>query len=581
MSRSRKPGWVVQRAQLNALVAATGKSRSTICEEAQIEEGLVATRLNRDTAFDQDEVERLAAAIGCEVSNFARYWAGPESASQALARTNSSRAESTLSVLTSDDMRRRYDAFDSTSFVMVFSMDGYLEAENRRFREIVFAAVKRGLEIFYLFPDSEVAARSRMQFEILADFAQKAGVRLHGHLVDANNTYIATRAARFVLVGTTVEDDVRLVEEIYLYLHSERDYWIKIDLIEHQDFISELQAAVDPIPYLPIPVWKKKWHLPPFVQERYQTSFTRDSKTYSRLREIVRTEESALRIATRALRHFTEVGFDRENDVLHWLDVGCEDGANTAVIYEYLRTHHFNISLTAIDTSWQASPSPVLDYATFLHGKRWTFEHLSTALPRHQKFDLITSLHSWYVIDPIYLVEAYRRLSAHGTLIMTMGPYGPGEGHGGNFINMATGTIDALIATEAGLEPKDDLYLHKVIRDDPYRNYAEDIVGACIHFFGQKDEDFFTDIEDRPVPADLVLEEAQLNDVGKAISSFFAHGFPPKGGEAAMFAQVFDLFAGLKTDNGMLPAAEIDITIDRETIMRRQAKRLRLHARAA
>jgi hypothetical protein len=578
--RTRRTGWVIQQAQFRAHVEKTGQSRATICGEIGFEDGKVGTRLSRGTAFDRAEVERFATAMGCKVSDFARPTEELESMPQARAGGEGERPRVALAVLDGDDMRKKYEKFDASSFVLVFSMDGYLEAGNRYFREIVFGAVKRGLEIFYLFPDSEVARQSREHYEQLAELALKDRLRLHGHFVDASNTYIATRAARFVLAGKKADDNTRLVDAIYVYLHSKQDYWIELDLKDHQDFITELQAAIDPIPYLPIPVWKKKWHLPPFVQERYQTSFTRDSKTYSRLRQIVRTEESALRIAGHAVDHFDKIRFDRENDVVHWLDIGCEDGDNTAVIFDYLQKHHFNIALTAIDTSLQGKSSPALKYATFLHGRKWTFEHLSTALPRHQKFDLITSLHSWYVIDPIYLVEAYRRLSTHGNLIVTMGPYGPDEGHGGNFINLATGAIDALIAKEAGLEPDDDVYRHKAVRSDPYRNYAEDILTACGHFFGNQNEDFIVEIEDRSVPAGLFLGDTNLTDAGRAISSFFAHGLPPHGGEAAMFERVFDLLCGLRTDEDMLPAAELDILIDRQTIMRRQAKRLRLHTRA-
>jgi hypothetical protein len=580
VGRAKNVGFRIQKEKFDRRVRATGKSRAAICSSANVDDNNAGVRIARGTAFPYDEVERIAQALGCAITDFAIPIVAPDAGPVAKSGRGAPLTNRSLKIFESADIEKRYATFGATDFVMVFSLDGFLEANLRRFRESVFSAISRGLEVFYLFPDSEVAGLSAAQFELIAGFAHKEGLRVRGYLVDACNRYVATRAARFVLIGRKSPDGVRLVNEILLYVHSKQDYWIHLDLTEHIDFVTELQSAIDPIPYMPVRIWKERWHLPPIVQEKYQTSFTQASKVYSSVRRVAETRQSAERVATRAVEHLLNAGFDREGEVIRWLDIGCENGENTDIVHKYLKQHHFNVALTAIDTSWQTEVKPLLRHCTFLHGKRWTFESFAETFPRAHKFDLITSLHSWYVIDPIYLVEAYRRLSARGALVVTMGPYAANHDHRGNFINVATGVIDALVADGANLVPMDDVYLGKVIRSDPYRNYGEDIVEACRSFFGIPDMDFFVQSYERPIAAASVLDEGGLTPSGRDIIRFFAHDLPVPGGEEVLFAKVFDALTDLVID-GMLPAAEIDVIVDRSTITRRQRDKLRLEAREA
>ncbi len=412
--------------------------------------------------------------------------------------------------------------------------------------------------------------------------------RVNGYFLNAANSYLCTRASRFVVFGTETESGYRQPNRIFLYIssHGERssheEYWIELNQDrEHLDFLADLENAIDPIQYYPKPVWDS-WKLPDFVRTHYQISFGKEGDTYGKVRDILETRESAIRVAGKAHGHFSNLRFPlkfaQKSSIIRWLDIGCQTGANTGEIHKWLNNHGYTVSLTAIDTSYQNRNHlhKALRYSAFLNNQQWTFEHFCKITPRSVKFDLITCLHSWYVLDPIYLVEAYRRLSSRGIFLLTASPYGHtsdgNDPHGCcDFVNAITGAVDEVLARTHAW-PKDlDRYDEKVIVEDPYRTYAEDIDAACIFFFGKDGVDFHREIHPRWIP-NTILTEDGLSPAGKEITKFFLHGI---GGvdEEALFTAVESRLAPLVKEE-KLPACEWDFSIDRAGVSSRRRTEL-------
>ena len=169
MPRAKKSDWSIQRAQFTDLVAKTEKSRAKT-SVAGIDEGLAGRNLHRNTGFDIGQIERLAAAPGGGLCDFAMHTDAGDVDPSVASASQAGRNDATK-VLTSDHVHGRDEAFDQDSLVLMFSLDGSPEAENLHFPETVFSAVRRGGEIFYVFPDNEIASKSRKHFEELTETA--------------------------------------------------------------------------------------------------------------------------------------------------------------------------------------------------------------------------------------------------------------------------------------------------------------------------------------------------------------------------------------------------------------------------
>jgi SAM-dependent methyltransferase len=319
------------------------------------------------------------------------------------------------------------------------------------------------------------------------------------------------------------------------------------------------------------------WKLPDFVRTRYQISFDRDGHAYGDLRKILDTRQAAIRVARKAHSHFRLNPLP--SPILRWLDIGCQTGTNTGEIHQWLTHQGYKLSLAAIDTSIQeqADLHQVLRYSAFLNEPRWSFEYFCKVIPASVKFDLITCLHSWYVIDPIYLVEAYRRLSERGILLLVSSPYGADHEANaphfcGNFVNAITGAVDELLAKTFEWQVDLDQYEEKSVTEDPHRTYAEDIDAACVFFFGKEGTDFRRETHPYWIDANLILTDDGITPVGKQIVEFFLHGIQGID-KNLLYTTVRRRVASL-VNKGKLPTCEWDFTIDRSGISKRRRNEL-------
>ncbi len=491
------------------------------------------------------------------------------------------------------EIGRIYGRMREGDFVYVFSTDGFLEAapEYRELFHMVSEALKRGAAIYYFFPDVGPPSKSMDDFEVIdnalhGELGSKS--RVHGYFLMPERSFLCARSSRFVVFGKKDPTQGRVASQVFVYVHARGDHWIELRREEYAAFLLDLEDSVDPIPYYTLTKWHHAWRLPNLVADRYRGAFgaAARGRNYDAIRQLVETKDSAERMAREAVRHLRHVGFRQDSAILRWLDIGCENGSNTRVIFDYLKGEGYQVALTAIDTSEheEEETDEVLRYSPFFRGAAWTFEEACKRAPRARKFDLITSLHSWYVISPIYLVEAYRRLSNLGILLVTLGPWGEKEGYpaptdgGGNFINQITGAADELVARRFRRRQGDDEYADKVISDDPYRNYAEDIRVAFDVFFGTVDRDFHCKPCPRWVDADLVLAPDGLSELGRSVAEFFLHGVRNVSVDDLAERARDRLSRHVCTVDGKpkLPAFEWDFSVTKDQIFRHRRSELRV-----
>lgn len=595
--RAPDPNRVIDRDKFKAKLAQKSMTEADLWRQLGLDANTIGTmrkRISQGHAFEEHRLNEMATLLECASSEIV---VGAGSSAARPSRRRADAGERLPEVWSAAKMAAKYRDLGSSNFVCIFSMDGFLEAEEESFFDIVYPAVADGLEIMYFFPDSELARKSIQHFdEIAAKFASLLGdrrftERVKAYFVNAESSYICTRGSRFVLIGHK-NDGSRRTDEIFIYIRSDGDYWVKLTLDEHLSFLPALENAIDSVPYYSLRVSRTPWKLHDAVQPHYHGSFSRtDGQTYSELSRLAETGDTAGRIAVKAAEHFRELeaeGAFSKDHVLRWLDIGCHDGVNTQIIFDQL-SKDYKIHLTAIDTSLQIrrSISEALRLSPFYNGPQWTFERFCHELPRSTKFDIITSLHSWYVIDPIHLLDAYRRLSRSGILLVTISPFRNSRPSTenqadrsvvpkGNFINTITGIIDRLLAANLGRRHDQDAYLYKIIKEDAYRNYAEDIEKACMFFFGEPGADFDVESNPRDIPAAKVLDSESLTEAGKAISRFFIHGRDSDVGDledlySAIYAELSNLVEE-RDGTKWLPAWEWDFSVDRARIgARRQA----------
>lgn len=540
--------YVINADELDAKLSAVGSNRYAILGILGLEKyNTLTNRMSRGSGFNKQNVEALAEHLGCPVHSFAE----PKESSPDKARSRkTSNIDDNHYFISAPEMHEKYRNFGSGDFVAVFSTDGFLEADNLEFYQDVIGAIDAGLEVFYIIPDHDGAKQSILDFDKLRtkfkkDINLPIQKRIHSHLID-HRIDIFGHSSRFVIFGKIDPDGEPETREVLLYVASLRDLWIRLPTKDHSQFLIKIQDSIDPVPYRPLAQISSEWALPSIVKNNYRVNFTGDEDGYGIVREVLGTTETANRVARLASLHLTDKEFDWETTALKWLDIGCENGSNTKTIYDTLKDgNEHQIALTAIDSSVHTSPLELLTQSVYWTATKGQVEGFLQRQTKSERFDLITSLHSWYVVDPLHIIEAYRRLTSEGIFVVATSPFREGptpmdkEPTSGNFINVISGVADKHLrgvrSPGATIAPYD----YKNIKEDPFRNYGEDIVTVFNSFFGKVGECWGFELIRRTIDSALIMDADGLTETGRLIAKFFTHGLP-LADETAFFREVHE-----------------------------------------
>lgn len=523
----------------------------------------VLFRTEADTDVDHGLQVRLAVETAITLIEDTQQTLSGSNTKTALV-AEQSHAPSPLKIFRTREIRDMYESMRPGAFAWIFSTDGFIETVEPAFFKIISEAVRQGISISYFFPRAargEISSKafSSILEKLIQDIDESVLERVHGYFVSPEGVALSAQSSRFVVFGNCHWGTVEL-QRIFLYIHSQGDFWIELNKDDlFADFMAEMTKAIDGVKCRPLSVWHDKWALPSQVKHAYRLSFRSSdiSGSYRSVRDLLHTQDSVAALSARVAGKLKRRSGRRP--YLEWLDVGCEDGENTGVIFDTLKANRIKPSLQAIETSIQNPENVhnILKYSPFLNGPEWTFEDFVSKAPYEYSFDLITSIHSWYVIDPIYLLDAYRTLSPIGIIALIISPYK------NNVLNTIIGTIDTLIGRSTGYAG--EAYAEKVVVEDPYRNFAEDVLAACNRFFVADGVELTK--REVAIPRDCLISAGRLNDSGKQIARFFCHGIIEPN--AALFTEVEIAIIKTYGDANTFPCEEWNIIVDRRSIASR------------
>ena len=387
--------------------------------------------------------------------------------------------------------------------VSIVSPDGFLEAGKEAAGKDLFSTMaelmKRGIEVRYYYPRAS-KSRSFEDFRALRKKFQgtigkeQVEQRLSGFQVGLLHNDLFGWHTRHIVVSKWDEGHrAQTVRHVLLFTryaqpetvevkdHEAALLWIRLEDSAGRDYYSALCNAAEPIRDLGL----YENRLASLIQNGYQHEFqnVENIETYREIRRIVGTSSCLKKMMQEPpVRHwFSELGQEEpECPLVNLLDIGSGDGSVTGeclkVLNKQLRGNGA-IRLTSLESAHVPSKYRNTCIAN-LHTR--TPEAPFEKWQSIGQFDLITSIHSFYLIDPSYLLRAYDLLSDSGLMLILSSPYR------NNIFNLITAVVDQhLPESDPRITPPEP-YRNKVVLEDSFRNFAEDLHAMASSYFGDK-----------------------------------------------------------------------------------------------
>lgn len=382
-------------------------------------------------------------------------------------------------VINSQSALQIYNDIRENDSVFILSSNGFLEATDDRFFYRMKSLVENvGCRLFYVFPGEDSDNRAKKDFEIIyyrihKSYSELAGLfngvflrKTHKHLFGWNTRYI---------IIANIDKWPYEINVAYLFLNIGSGWWAKIDTDDH-DFLHEsIFTGLDPVPHFPKETTKFKEDMSMVLTHRYRSSF--ESNQFIEQYETIKNSVDSSGVVTDLLRssisRVANRAKNRTNEMVLYGDVGCEDGGMTEVIAEYLGIELGGLEkvcCVGIETSYQENISDIFRGGALFCGPNCSFEDISSPF----NFDFLTFVHSMYLINPYYLVKAYRLLNPGGILSIIASPLE------NNIINLITNEVDNYINdSRSGMVQG----LRWMSQKKTFRNYGEEIMAAVETIF--------------------------------------------------------------------------------------------------
>lgn len=438
-----------------------------------------------------------------------------------------------------DDIETLYDRLTESHSIWIVSNDGFLEASDRRLMEIMIRTVEKGCKVNYIFPDAEKNNIARNDYQsIYATFIRRIGTdktsanvrglslsKEAGSLFGWNTRYVfVTVDKQSSCVPLSLFAYHQGVEPIPIEWelldghdhHSQpvsRDAWVRVSKVGLNAYFRQFQDSIYPIDQL----HSYANRLPKLIQNGYRRIFgeTRTLKFYSKMREYLGVEARLRELMNGIVRDWWAAQKITERAPnIKYLDIGAGDGVPSLVVESILKETAGGASPVQTTLCEPASirdqdQSPIYKYSVLYND---TFEQWDA---QYERFDFITAIHSFYVIDPTYLKKLYGLLSNDGFAVILLGTYKD------NFFNILTSKIDEKLAqAHSGLRILP--FEGKAVTQDPDRVYAEDIEKFFEDEIGSKPK-----VQPLPdgIPVDaLVDSEGELTQFAIDAISTFSQG---------------------------------------------------------
>lgn len=426
-----------------------------------------------------------------------------------------------------------YDTLAEGHVVSIVSADGFKEASERSLLRRMVELVNSGVEVRYYFPEN--AERSiedylllQRQFTRSLPRSKRANVSAHQFAPSALRLF--GWMTRFVVFSQWKEEGTQETEHVFLYTRAgavalgsdshpsgteiPSEVWIRLEKANGREYYQELVARS-----IPFVRERLEDRLASRLQNEYRFSFSqaKDSRTYSKLREFVCSAEIATdAVQQLASRSWGKMLRDSRHPEIRVLDIGPGDGLVTEAVMDRLNSlfGQLRFDLTTVEPPSRSRP----DQSKWLDSSicRRIGEPFEDFDPGRLKFDLILAVHSFYLVDPSYLLKLVELLRPDGAAIVVMAPLED------NFLSQVTLAIDQHLMAQDPATYRRDPYQHKVVEIDPLRNYAEDVEPALDRYLAGSFErkDFETSVP----TSELFDDDGKATGLARDIVELFGHG---------------------------------------------------------
>lgn len=441
------------------------------------------------------------------------------------------------------ELQKIYDYFEplgENDVISIVSPDGFLEAHEKDLFEMMIDQVGKEVQIRYYYL-SEVDNPSLKDFRILLEMYKKrlspsvAQEHILGFQVSPKHRQLFGWKTRYVVISQWDQNrDNQEVKHVFLYTESSHPVqqdssktkvarvWIRLEENAGREYYTNLCGLAEPV--CDIGVYSNS--LISGIQDLYRNAFQHEPniKIYQAVRGIAKTDKIVMKPIVERINKWwkkNKPAFS-EFPVVRILDIGSGDGVVTQQLLRAITSiigGLGTIRLAAVESARikRELLNKCLTEPSTLSVTS-TFEDFD---PYGNEFDLIFTVHSMYLIDPSHFLKMYSILSDNGMIVVVSAPYD------NNILNLFCSHVDDCLPEADPRIGQLRPYAGKVITQDPYRNYAEDLHVAAKECFHENavSESY---CESEVSLSLFITDDNHLTQLGHDIISLFSFGQLPQ-----------------------------------------------------
>lgn len=447
--------------------------------ETKFGEQKISRWVNNKRSIKEFELEALENVLGVRRSEF-----GDDDREGGMANGNELQSH----VLTIDDLNRLYASLEKGWIVSIVSSDGFLEAGNSELRSTMRSLAERGIVIQYFYPRSSLSIEDfrRLRTEYRKELDGEAFDRIKGYQVGTREDRFIGWSTRFLVLSRLVESggaEIETVQDVYVYVWSgpssassavgstPTNLWVRLNSVAAKIYYTDLWKNAEDIPNIGIYVNDLESNL----QNAYRFNFAgaAGADTYRSVQSYISAESHVTDFLNSEIQHHVKKTIPHEDgnyldNIFRYLDIGAGDGRFTMVIDKQLQQWEYNVQTVAVEPS----PKTHSILSDDLIHYPICFEDFF--VPTFG-YDLITSIHSFYLIDTSYLSKVYELLKRHGLFAAIISPREK------NIINSFCQVIDTHLINRQNIRLNNQQYFD----ENRLRNYGEDIYDEALKIFSE------------------------------------------------------------------------------------------------
>lgn len=424
------------------------------------------------------------------------------------------------------DIVRSYETLGNGDVVCIASADGFLEVQQPKLMQSMLALVGRGVDVSYVYPSG--GSRSAKDYldlrrRYLGEAGTGAASRVRGFEVPLQHQALFGWNTRYIVIFQQVTAQILRVRQAFIYTvgiaaKDENDarnqgtsLWVRQPRAQAEHLAGILLGAIDPVPDLE--VLDNRMHRE--LQQCYREVFGRQhaAQTYRRFRDHDAAKALIAEITSRVGRELpSSCDGEATGRETRLLDIGTGDG----VLFRQVKETLSDKTRFVTDVLWPVLLDSTIIPSTDSGDPRADAYVKSLVHPfevyecSSWSFDLIISIHAFYLIDPSYIKKAYRLLAPKGHLFIVTSP------RNGNAINALSCAVDEALVRLKGW--RDTIPPSEGEKDrTSLRVYSEQLIAEANRCFGNR-----ANVTQYPFPAKRDAFLTKSGDLTKAAKEMIA-----------------------------------------------------------